>query len=156
MCSLRTLVEVAQRLARPGRAGSARVIRVLGARPEFEAAADSHLEVRLLDALRAVGCTGFVRQPEVRLPSGQVIHPDLGIPELGFYVEVDHHTWHGGREAVDYDKARDRQLRLTGAVVERVTDQQINQSLPAVVGELLALVAQRRRSFGAEVLPGGT
>lgn len=81
-------------------------------------------------------------------PSGDVVHPDLGVSALGFYVEVDHHTWHDMREAASYDKARDRQVRLTGAVVERVTDTHIRDQIAEVVAELVMLYDLRLAALG--------
>lgn len=148
MCGLRTLLVVSARLATPGRPGSTRAMRVLSSRPEFRASVDSHDELVLLRALHAVGLTEFVCQPAVKLRSGEVVHPDLGVPAVGFYVEVDHHTWHDTREAASYDKARDRQVRLTGAVVERVTDSHIRDQIAEVVAELVLLYEHRLTALG--------
>ncbi|CAB4813111.1 unannotated protein [freshwater metagenome] len=79
-----------------------------------------------------------------------MVHPDLGVPALGFYVEVDHHTWHDPTAAADYDKDRDRQVRLAGGVVERVTDTQLRDNLPKVVADLRTLYLGRRSSFGVQ------
>jgi hypothetical protein len=49
------------------------------------------------------------------LANGQTVHPDLGDPFVGFYVEIDDHEWHGGRLDSTYDLQRDRQARLVGA-----------------------------------------
>lgn len=141
---LRTTVA---RLAVRGRPGGARAQRVMGQRGSGPAA-DSDDEVRLLDALHRRGMNAFVRQPPVRLLDGRIVHPDLGDPATGFYIEVDHHTWHSGFASVAYDKARDRQVRLTGATVERVTDEALAADLGGVVSDLAALYDQRRRSIG--------
>lgn len=137
------------RLAVPGRPGGARAQRVMGARGNGPAA-DSDDEVRLLHALHRHGMDAFVRQPPVRLLDGGVVHPDLGDPVARFYIEVDHHTWHSSAASVAYDKARDRKVRLTGAAVERVTDDAIATDLAEVVNELAALYRLWRRSIGAE------
>lgn len=115
---------------------------------EFRAPVDSHDELVLLRALHAVGLTEFVCQPAVKLRSGDVVHPDLGVSALGFYVEVDHHTWHDMREAASYDKARDRQVRVAGAVVERVTDTHIRDQIAEVVAELVMLYDLRLAALG--------
>lgn len=135
------------RLAVRGRPGAARAQRVMGQRGDGPAA-DSDDEVRLLDALHRHGMNAFVRQPPVRLLDGSLIHPDLGDPVVGFYIEVDHHAWHTDAASVAYDKARDRKLRLTGAEVERVTDEALAADLAGVVSDLAALYHRRRRSFG--------
>lgn len=143
LCTYHDLHEAVSRLAVAGRPGSARAASVLRRRSIDGATVDSHIELVLLDALRRAGVVGLVAQPSVALRNGLVIHPDLGIPSLGFYVEVDHHTWHGTREAIDRDTERDRQLRLTGAVVERVTDTQIRERLGHTVRLLLTLINHR-------------
>lgn len=148
LCSYADLDDAVARLAVAGRAGSTRAARVLQRRAPGVAAVDSHIELVLLDALRRAGVRGIVTQPAVTLRNGAVIHPDLGIPSLGFYVEVDHHTWHGTREAIDRDTERDRQLRLTGAVVERVTDTQIRERLHHTVRLLLTLINHRTLALG--------
>jgi len=144
LSSYAQLVGVIEELATRGRPGSRRALRVLASRGDAGGAADSHDEVVLLAALHSVGLTQFVRHPPVRLLSGALVHPDVGDPTIGFYIEVDHHTWHDGMAEVEYDKFRDRQIRLTGAVVERVTDRQIGEHLARVVSEIAALVRARR------------
>lgn len=144
-----SLVETTRQLAVPGRPGSGRARRVLASRPYQGEAADSHDEVVLLDALHRAGLTRFVRHPPVTLLDGTVVHPDVGDPTVGFYVEVDHHTWHDPSASIDYDNDRDRQIRLAGDVVERVTDTRLQASLATVVAELGALYLRRL----ATVLP---
>ncbi len=146
--TVQQLSETTQRMARPGRPGSSRASRVLASRPAGGDAADSDDEVVLLAALHAAGLTAFVRHPPVRLPNGDLVHPDLGVPAIGFYIEVDHHTWHDGMSATDYDKDRDRQIRLVGGVVERVTETHIRSHLGRVVDEIDELHRTRLRSFG--------
>ncbi len=144
MAELRSTVV---RLAVSGRPGGARATRVIANRGDGPAA-DSHDEVVLLEALRQRGLRSFVRQPSVLLLDGRTVHPDLGDPTAGFYVEVDHHTWHSKFSAVAYDKERDRRVRLTGAVVERVTDRAIAADLAGVVDDLVFLYVQRLQEVG--------
>jgi very-short-patch-repair endonuclease len=133
-----TLHATARRLCHPARPGSDRFARVLGSRPDFLRPADSHLEVQLLDALRAAGVRDLVRQLPVRLPNGVVVHPDLAVPATRWAIEVDHVTWHGGRVASQADKQRDRLMRRIGWHVDRVTDEEITNDLPGLVAELLS------------------
>ncbi len=120
-----------------GRPGGARVLRVLATRSAVGAAADSHGEVVLFEALRRAGLTDLVRHPAVLLRTGDVVHPDMGVPGASFYIEVDHHTWHTDAASVEYDKWRDREVRLTGGEVERVPTAHIEQSLQSVVADLM-------------------
>ena len=111
--------------AAKGRPGSGRALRVIGSRNADGSAADSHGEVVLFEALHAAGLSDFVRHPPVRLRDGSTVHPDMGVPEVGFFVEVDHRTWHSQSESSEYDKWRDREVRLMGGEVERVPTTQI-------------------------------
>ena len=72
----------------------------------------------------------------MQLATGRVIHPDLGIPAHGFYIEVDHLTWHGGRLETDYDCQRDLEIEALGHHIERVTDVAIDRHLAATVEAL--------------------
>jgi hypothetical protein len=51
--------------------------------------------------------------------------------------------WHDPSASIDYDNDRDRQIRLAGDVVERVTDTRLQASLATVVAELGALYLRR-------------
>ncbi len=150
LCTFEQIEACVEEMATRGRPGSARAVRVLAERTPTGAPADSHLEVVLLDALHRAGLPEFVRHPELRLRDGSVIRPDLGVPSAGFYVEVDHPTWHDSTRDTEYDKLRDRRLRLSGAVVERITAAQIASNLTSVVVDLAALYARRLRNLGAQ------
>lgn len=144
-----SLVEVVLSLVARGRPGGARALRVLASRSPRGTASESHDEVRLLDALHRAGLLGLVRHPPVTLLDGRVIHPDMGDPVVGFYVEVDHHTWHDPSAAVDADNERDRQIRLLGGEVERVTNTRLADDLSTVVADLCRLYDLRRTQVGA-------
>jgi len=133
--TLHTVTEVCERLWHPARPGACALARVLGARPIAQRPVRSDLELRLDRALRARGFPPLVREHPVRLPDGAVVHPDLGIPEDRFYIEVDHPTWHTGADA-EYDSWRDKQVRLAGNHVERVSNRAIDDHLEETV-ELL-------------------
>ena len=133
----------AHSLATRGRPGGARVLRVIGSRIEGGAAADSHGEVVLFGALHGAGMSQLVRHPPIRLRDGSVVHPDMGDPAAGFYIEVDHRAWHTDTASVEYDKWRDTHVRLTGAEVERVPTSRIESELGVVVGELMDRYHQR-------------
>ena len=127
-----------------GRPGSARFARVLSERPDWLKPVGSDLELRLERALLAAGVPRPERQAEVRLRGGQLVHPDFLWRPEGEALEVDHVTFHGGKLDQYYDKWRDRQLRLVGIHVTRVTDQDIAERLEAVVAEVAAILAASR------------
>ena len=147
LCTVEELQDAASRLCRPGRVGSARMRSIIMDRGPG-AASDSHNEVVLLVALLAAGLTRMVAQPPVRLLDGNVVHPDIGDPTVGFYVEVDHPVWHDA-ERLDYDTSRDRRIRLTGAEVHRVASARVDEALDALVSELAALYRRRCAQVGA-------
>jgi hypothetical protein len=151
LCTVQELQDVANRLCRPGRAGSARARAIIVDRGDG-AASDSHDEVALLLALQAAGLTRMTAQPPVRLLDGIVVHPDIGDSAMGFYIEVDHPVWHdSGR--LDYDTSRDRRIRLTGAEVHRVASAQVELALGALVAELVALYRRRCAQIGVRASP---
>lgn len=143
MCTIPTLLAVADRLARPGRPGSGRFVATIAGRPAWRKPVDSHDELVLERALVAAGLPDPVRQHPVTLRSGQVVHPDLCWPDIRFAVEVDHATWHNFGAAVEYDKWRDRQLGLVGWEVRRVTDTSVRHHLPTTAEELRELYRAR-------------
>jgi hypothetical protein len=73
-CTIQTLHDTGRRLCHPARPGSSRFGRVVGSRPAWLKPVDSHLEMRLYDALRASGVDGLVRQHTIPLPGGWTIH----------------------------------------------------------------------------------
>ncbi len=150
LATYESLAATAQSLSSRGRPGSGRALRVLDSRSPIGAAAESHDEVRLLAALHRAGLRGFVRHPPVTLLNGRVIHPDLGDPRVGFYVEVDHHTWHDQSATIDIDNERDRQVRLVGGEVERVTNTRLDADLGGVVADIIRLYSRRVSQVGIE------
>jgi very-short-patch-repair endonuclease len=135
-----TLWGHARRLCHRGRRGSTLFIDVLGRRDVWRRAVDSDYELRLERAMRAAGFPPLTRQHRLEIGPGTIIHPDLGIPEDGFFVEVDHLSWHGGRLEGAYDRRRDRKLRATtGYHVERVTDLDIDHDLEETIADLLTV-----------------
>jgi len=119
-----------------GRAGSARFARVLSARPASRRAARSDHELRLERAMRRRGFPPLVREHRLVLHDGEVIHPDLGLPEHGFFVEVDHLTWHGRRATSANDRRRDLKARASGYHIERVSDVALDDDLRGTVNNL--------------------
>jgi|CXWL01.1.fsa_nt_gi hypothetical protein len=130
-----TLYEVGRQLCRRGRAGSALFAAVITSRPAWRRPVDSHPELILRTLLDDVG-VHLRPQVSLRLPNGQTIHPDLGDPAVGFYIEIDDHEWHSGRLASTYDDQRDRQVRLGGGWIERVSTDEITPVRPGLLGEL--------------------
>jgi hypothetical protein len=143
-CTAQTLRSMASDMAGRGRRGTAVLNEVLRGRPAWRRPVDSHPELVLHDALRRAGLE-LATQPSLHLPDGRTIHPDLGDPEISFYVEIDDHEWHGGRQRTTRDNIRDRQAELGGAKVIRVGTDEIDDRLAALVDEIVDLHRVRRR-----------
>jgi hypothetical protein len=113
-----------------------RIRRLLGRRPAWLKPVRSDYELRLERAMIARGFPALVREHPVILGPVETAHPDLGVPEDRFYVEVDYWTWHSGRRDAAFDRRRDLKLRLAGHHVERVSDVAIDEHLPETVEDL--------------------
>ncbi len=122
--------------------------RVMSQRTDWQKPAGSGLELRVLKALEARGVV-LTRQFPLRLATGTIIHPDGADPSIRWALEIDHVTWHGGRLDAQYDKTRDREGRLVGWQIERVTDIELSQNFDAVIDQLVALHRQRRLEVAA-------
>jgi hypothetical protein len=104
---------------------------------------DSHPELLLRNALRRVG-VDLEPQISLTLADGQTVHPDLGDPRVRFYVEIDGYEWHGSRLDATYDRQRDRQARLVGARIERVSTDEIDPMSPSLIASLATAYHQQR------------
>lgn len=107
------LIEVAAAWISPRRPWTRRFLRQLDRRLPG-AAAESHPEVRVADALRSIGVTGLVRQFDILLPGYGAARFDLAVPELHWAIEVDVHPRHLETEGVAADRRRDRAAASVG------------------------------------------
>jgi very-short-patch-repair endonuclease len=146
--NLQTLWRLTRRLRTKGRPGLGRVNRVMSRRADWQKPAGSGLELRVLRALEQRGIE-LVRQFTIALPGGQVIHPDGADPSIKWALEVDHASWHAGRQEAQQDKVRDRGLRRLGWQVDRVTDYELDDDFDATITELADIHRQRRATFRA-------
>jgi hypothetical protein len=144
-----TLWAHGRRLCHQCREGSALFARVLSAREPWRRPVRSDYELVLERALGQRGFPPFARGHPLEISSGVQIHPDLGLPDDGFFIEIDHLSWHGGRLENAYDKWRDRKVRLLGAHVERVSDIAIDRQLDETVEDLWVLWQRRRGALAA-------
>ena len=103
--------------------------------------------------MRRRGFPPLTREHRLVLSSGEVIHPDLGIPADGFYVEMDHLTWHNRRAQLAYDRQRDLRARADGYHIERVSDVALDDDLTATIENLWTVwqlvLRSRRYTSGA-------
>jgi hypothetical protein len=140
LCAISSLRVAGNALCRQGRNGSERFRRVLDSRPEWWTAVDTDLELRLEQAIVVAGLPRPIRQFEITLPDGSDIHPDFYWPDPPIALEVDHSSWHGGREQQTYDKWRDRQLTRIGVRPMRVSEDDIRFRLQTVIADLAAVL----------------
>jgi hypothetical protein len=145
-CTAQTLRAMSDEMAGRGRRGTALFNEVLRGRPAWRRPMDSHPELVLHAALRAAGLE-LGTQPSLTLLDGRTIHPDLGDDGIRFYIEIDDHEWHGGRQRTTRDNGRDRQATLGGAQVVRVGTDEIVSDLAGLVQEVLQLHDARRRQM---------
>lgn len=146
--TLPTLWRTARRLQSKGRPGLARVNRVMSRRSDWQKPAGSGLELRVLRALEDRGIE-LVRQFALSLPGGQVIHPDGVDLAIKWALEVDHASWHAGRQESQRDKVRDRGLRRIGWQTDRVTDHELDDDFDGTIDELVEIHRHRRATFTA-------
>ena len=133
-----TVLRTATRLISPGRPGGARLGAVLYGRPVGGRPMGSHLERRVLQALRATGLAEPVRQHPITLDTGVEVHADLAYPSIGLVVEVDHRTWHSGAQMA-LDKRRDRLVALAGYQTIRITDDDVAHRLAETADQIARL-----------------
>ena len=85
--TLATVRHVATAAGGRGRPGSARLSAVLAARDPVRRPVRSDYELRLERAMRRLEAFHrLVREHRLELSSGEVIHPDLGLPDHGFFI----------------------------------------------------------------------
>jgi very-short-patch-repair endonuclease len=146
--NLQTLWRLTRRLRTKGRPGLGRVNRVMSRRADWQKPAGSGLELRVLRALEQRGIE-LVRQFTLELPNGITIHPDGADPTIRWALEVDHVSWHGGRQEAQQDKARDRAARRIEWQVDRVTDQELDDDFDRTIDELVQIHTQRSATVQA-------
>lgn len=120
MVTMATLGQMAAALARPGRPGSERFVAMLLGRSGPPA--ESHVELRLAEALRRRGVPVVAQYGGVPLPNGRRIRVDLAVPAVRWGVELDLHPDHLMLTGTAKDKRRDRWCHMVGWQIERVSE----------------------------------
>ena len=130
--------------ARPARQRSVR--RGAGPHDPTLRPVESDYELRLERALRRRGFPRLARQCRLEIAPRPRDPSRSRPPDLGFFIEVDHLTWHGGRLADRLRLPRDLEVEALGHHVERVTDVAIDRHLGATVEALWTIYQRLLRS----------
>jgi very-short-patch-repair endonuclease len=109
------------REARKGRRGIQLMRLMLTERGLGEAISDSGLHSEFVRFLRKHSITGFDQFYPVRDETGFYVEIDVAFPEKMLGFEVDGYSAHGGKQAFDHDRERERKLILRGWRIVRIT-----------------------------------
>lgn len=120
MCTVATLVRVAQRLNTPGRPWVRRFLAVLAERTGDAVACDSDWELKVVTSLRDRGIGDLQCQVKEHIPSHGLVRFDVAIPAIRWVLEVDVHRNTAPFEGSANDHRRDRRSRRAGWYDERV------------------------------------
>jgi hypothetical protein len=142
--NLRWVRETAERLHRPGQAGTAAILRLLNAVQHGATVRGSWFERLVELMLDDPRIPPFVRQFEVRDAAGHfVARPDLAIPSLKFGIEAHSRQFHFGRLPEGADEDRDHRFVRIGWDVMYLGYQSTQR--PAATLELVVSAVEERR-----------
>jgi hypothetical protein len=132
-----TVSDTLRRLYHPNRPGSKTMLSVIRARPTWQSALQSDLEVKVLEEISRQGLPQPIPQFPMRLPGrDHDIVIDFAWPNVMLAVEVDHPAWHDGSADSHADKGRDRKLTTIGWTTSRITDIDVNGGLREAVADI--------------------
>jgi hypothetical protein len=114
------------------------------ARRTTGAAAESHFELVLAEALRAAGVGGLETQFHIELPGYGPARFDLAVPSRRWAIEVDVFPTHGETVGRAADQRRDRAASSAGWCTSRVGELDFGDRLPQTVAELMGTYARLR------------
>ena len=131
-------------IRRSGRTGVRRFENWLAEVSFRPAPSQSHLELDVIAAIRAVGLPEPVRQHPVVLRSGETIHIDIAWPRMKLGLEPGHSWHHGGDLQMRKDHARDRACAELGWHIVRL-DEDLRDDLGATARQLKRIYDTRAR-----------
>lgn len=109
-------------------------------------AAESHPEVRVANALRALGVRGLERQHRIELPRYGMARFDLAIPRLRWAVEIDVYPSHDETNGRASDERRDEAANSLGWLVTRISAADYTGRFDARMSEVGRIYHDRTRS----------
>jgi hypothetical protein len=77
------------------------------------------------------------------MPSGHIVHVDLGWPDFEVALEVDHPAWHDGTVPRHRDTRRDRGAAIAGWFIPRVSQFEVDHRLPGAIAEVGVILRRR-------------
>ncbi len=150
--SLNWLRLTAQRLHRPGQAGTGVVFELLDRRQRGGRVPDSWFERLVEHCLRMPGLPPWVRQHEVRDAGGRVVaRLDLACPTLLLGVEANSKQFHFGQGPEALDQRRDNRAAVEGWDITYVGWYDTEQ--PVVVARTIESIARSRAALLRVPLP---
>jgi len=150
LTTLEALAELAGRVAKQGRRGSADFVAVLASEGANPTPAESDDELVLFRALEASpDLPTPERQVWIQLRTGAWIRSDLGWRDVLLGWEIDPAHWHANPIRVAADTARDVQARLVDWTIHRSTDVEIREQLRATVASIAAVYRKLARARAA-------
>jgi very-short-patch-repair endonuclease len=127
--SLAGMRSTAERLHRPGQAGTRVLLEILDAAESRTRPLESPLEGRVERLLERAAVRGLVRQHVVVAPDGSfVARVDFAVPDLRLAFEAHSARHHTGRAAAVRDDSRDDRLLAVGWTAEYLTQADLHQS----------------------------
>ena len=126
----------------PGRRGAARLLAVTEQFCPGTTPTKNDLEEAMFAIADAINAERPLVNAWIPFPGGGGASPDFLWPKPKKIVEVDGYETHGTRHAFEYDRARDRRLKLLDYEVIRFTWREVMRRPERVARELAAFLAQ--------------
>ncbi|MET0146046.1 MAG: hypothetical protein ABW328_14890 [Ilumatobacteraceae bacterium] len=146
------LSAIDRRLGHPARPGSGQFRRTL--LRLGTAAADSHPEVLLADALERRGVPIERQSRVLAFANGRSARIDLAVPAVRWGVELDIHPEHRSVEGHAQDAGRVRHLHRVGWQIEQVAERDM-LDVEGLADELATLYRERAIAVGSDPSAGG-
>jgi very-short-patch-repair endonuclease len=147
-CEPSEIRATAERLHRPGQAGTRVLLELLDEAERHRRPTDSALEVRVERILADI--TGLVRQHTVRDQRGRfVARVDFAIPELRIAIEAHSRRHHFGPQRESADASREAALLAHGWIVRYVVHAECREP-GRLRASIAALIASRATMWGSQ------
>jgi hypothetical protein len=151
--SLNWLRLTAERIHRPGQAGTATVFHLLDQRQRGGRVPDSWFERLVHRCIAMPGLPPWVRQHEVVDQEGRVVaRLDLACPDLLLGIEANSREFHFGQRPESMDQRRENRCTTLGWQISYVGWYDTED--PAIVAKTIEAIARRRATLLGIRIPG--